>query len=513
LLFVFGALYYSAFLDYGINLLDEGYLLNSSLRVLNGEVPYRDFYTPYPPGRYYLVAAIFKIFGINGLFLRILEAIILLSTSIILFKASRLLGISRIYSLIPSFLIFIAPGPWHKCFYPFFTSLNILALIAYIKKQNYIRFTLVSSLIGLTILFRQDLAFISLIMILSHMLYKLTTKRGSRKTYILFSILIGSIIVAGLLPISPFYFMNAAPQMIDLLLNAGFNEVKATSLPFATVTNQNLFRNPQLVAISQLSLKLIFFIPFVVYLVTILLLIKDIKGFEDKIPFLTVVIFGLLANHQIIWRSDLSHLLQSSAPVYLLIGFLLDSITIDLEYSDLKKFTKFTCYFLIFSLFTIYSITIFIAGGKSYPGNLLARFGDKKILASYRASFYVDKNLGNAIEKCINRINSNTDNIHSIVALPDIPLFYFLADRKNPTYHDLYIPGRLKGEAEQIQIIENFKKNPPKLIIFNSNQTDDGLQERKFETQQYILSKFINQNYKNIDRIGSFIIYELDLRP
>src|SRR5690349_8050457 len=42
---------------------DEGILLQGAVRILQGQVPYRDFFSFYTPGGYYLYAALFKVFG------------------------------------------------------------------------------------------------------------------------------------------------------------------------------------------------------------------------------------------------------------------------------------------------------------------------------------------------------------------------------------------------------------------------------------------------------------------
>jgi 4-amino-4-deoxy-L-arabinose transferase-like glycosyltransferase len=42
---------------------DEGIVLQGAERVLRGEVPYRDFFSFYTPGSYYLLAGLFRIFG------------------------------------------------------------------------------------------------------------------------------------------------------------------------------------------------------------------------------------------------------------------------------------------------------------------------------------------------------------------------------------------------------------------------------------------------------------------
>ncbi|MBI4675990.1 MAG: hypothetical protein HY748_00210 [Elusimicrobia bacterium] len=49
--------------DNWLNVLDEGVMISGAARVLDGERPYRDFWTPYPPGQYHLLAALFRLFG------------------------------------------------------------------------------------------------------------------------------------------------------------------------------------------------------------------------------------------------------------------------------------------------------------------------------------------------------------------------------------------------------------------------------------------------------------------
>ena len=50
----------------GIDDLDEGYFVQQALRVLHGQVPYRDFATLYSPGLAYVQAELFAVFGLMG---------------------------------------------------------------------------------------------------------------------------------------------------------------------------------------------------------------------------------------------------------------------------------------------------------------------------------------------------------------------------------------------------------------------------------------------------------------
>jgi hypothetical protein len=46
-----------------VNAYDEGFALFGAARVLSGDVPYRDFWTVYAPGQFYVLAGLFQLFG------------------------------------------------------------------------------------------------------------------------------------------------------------------------------------------------------------------------------------------------------------------------------------------------------------------------------------------------------------------------------------------------------------------------------------------------------------------
>src|SRR6185312_9484979 len=63
LIFGVSLLYLCLFRHYSAVDPDEGIVLQGAERILRGEVPYRDFFSFYTPGSFYLVAGLFKIFG------------------------------------------------------------------------------------------------------------------------------------------------------------------------------------------------------------------------------------------------------------------------------------------------------------------------------------------------------------------------------------------------------------------------------------------------------------------
>ena len=73
-----GAIYY-----------DEGYILNSALRITNGQIPYKDFDMAYTPLSFLTTALFFKIFGISVLSGRLVALIISILSTFVLYKILR----------------------------------------------------------------------------------------------------------------------------------------------------------------------------------------------------------------------------------------------------------------------------------------------------------------------------------------------------------------------------------------------------------------------------------------
>jgi hypothetical protein len=55
---------------------DESLILVGSTRVLAGDVPYKDFWTMYGPGQFYLTAWLFTLFGVQAVVLRLFDALV-----------------------------------------------------------------------------------------------------------------------------------------------------------------------------------------------------------------------------------------------------------------------------------------------------------------------------------------------------------------------------------------------------------------------------------------------------
>lgn len=122
-LFLASLAYFLFFCRFGILFQDEGYFNIRCIRMLSGELPYKDFFLHTPPIAYFLQALIFKIFG-NALIVgRISTAVLGAFITLLIFLVSSRIS-SVIFSIIPS-VLFIFWGVSHIP-YPSFNWMGLL---------------------------------------------------------------------------------------------------------------------------------------------------------------------------------------------------------------------------------------------------------------------------------------------------------------------------------------------------------------------------------------------------
>jgi len=120
-IFAIGALAVCMFADlallrFGVDIVDEGYFAEQAVRVLRGEVPYRDFESLYTPGLLYLHAAVFAALGGPYLIgLRIVALAGRAALAIALYALARPLAPPR-WAIVPALLVLVgidfAPVFW-----------------------------------------------------------------------------------------------------------------------------------------------------------------------------------------------------------------------------------------------------------------------------------------------------------------------------------------------------------------------------------------------------------------
>jgi hypothetical protein len=144
---------------------DEGILLSHTRVLTHGGWPFRDFYTQYPPGIYFLLAGLWRIFGPSVLLGRVLSAIFRLAIAALAGVAGGRLA-DRRFTLLPAGLVTMwlallggPPFAWLAGLLFALAAALALARAATSPRpaQAPGRWMLAGAMLGLTLCFRHDL--------------------------------------------------------------------------------------------------------------------------------------------------------------------------------------------------------------------------------------------------------------------------------------------------------------------------------------------------------------------
>ena len=155
-----------------INVYYEGLIVFGAIWVMNGDVPYRDFYANYGPAQFYVLAGLFKVFGPSILIGRIWDTFVRAATVMLVYavfarmESPRMGMIAAAASLALWLSAFGVYGyPVYPCL--LMTMLSIyFVLPAYCREAGRAPLLLAGGCIGVAALFRHDVGALSAI---SHM--------------------------------------------------------------------------------------------------------------------------------------------------------------------------------------------------------------------------------------------------------------------------------------------------------------------------------------------------------
>jgi hypothetical protein len=169
LFFLVTALLFGALFDRETTLSHSiGYSLYGAERILDGEIPYRDFHTLYPPAIIYLNAAVFKLFGIS-LYNALFAVFIFKSlTSLAVYLCARQL-MPRVWAIAAAAfsLIWLRPnGPFKAVpmhYGALFLAMSLFLLLRYLQTRKTSLLVAAGLSIGLLALFKHNIGAYALV--------------------------------------------------------------------------------------------------------------------------------------------------------------------------------------------------------------------------------------------------------------------------------------------------------------------------------------------------------------
>jgi hypothetical protein len=458
----------------GVVYYDEGYILNSALRIVNGQVPYRDFDMVYTPISFLTVAAFLKIFGVSVFSGRLAALTISLLSLLALYKLLNIITKNNFFICI-CLLFFISWGPAHINFpWPVMFSIcfSLYTLLFYLygvmkKKQMY--FFLAGILTIIVFLSKQNFG-LGLIFATCISFFCFNTKK---KRIFICSFVSG---IAAACALTAFLLLMSSSflQFFQNLYVYTFKRIlveKTLDTPFlytgsflTRFTKLFYYLLPPLFSLGAFYVSLKYEIKYILiafFVLTFYLLgIRPTTDYNHFVPLLAVSIIALAIIFQFIRSFVLRNMLYGFIIFMIALGF-----------------------------YRAYS------GGyyKWEPPLRDATYYAK----DPRLQVFLEKDVATKTTELKYFIDTQTEPDEYIFVNYYAPFVYFVSGRKNISRYDLVDQNALPVSYKK-DLLQELQKKKVKLIIMNEMN----------KNEKSAIVDFIKKNYRFERDINGYIIYK-----
>ncbi len=471
---VLAFIYFSFFVNRGLTLYDEGYIVESSYLIYSGKLPYRDFFFQYTPLTAYLGAIWFKLFGTGILKLRWLALLFSVATVILGYLISRRFANESTSLLVAATLV--AWGFPHANFlWPSSVSLFLLFLILYFlikfsesQKSLYLFLSVIT--VGLSLLTKQNLGLANFVGASAFVVF-LWLKNKKKFNFWRFYLGMFLILLASVL------FIN---ELRELFLRS-FTVLKGETMLYPYTLISKL--EPGFKGLAKWAGKTFVYIyPLCIYLMSAILAIR----FKVS-NSLWYVLFFLTSLHffTVVWpTADLVHLSFALPVVPLMIvaysrqnnsfwkKFVWGSLIIFLAIGFYK--TLFMRYYSFETPYRLQQIPVEIRGERIYVDQKHAVIVNDLIKA--KNELFKDEPVF----------------VHSYA-----PMIYFILD-KYPPVDELYTVDWLLNTEDQREVVATIKDQELEWVLLESWREKDS---------QSLITKFITDDFRKVEEIWDFEVF------
>lgn len=409
---------------------DEGVVLAGAWNLFNGRHIYSDFFEFIPPGSFYFVLLIWKIFFPNYLLTKLLSVLMIFFAAIGVYKIAKIFTDNK-YLLIAPALFLCTSFNWqainHNTYNIFFIIWSAFFFVRAEKKNNKIDFVLSGLILGISFLFLQQKSLIVLLICALWLLFNFLVKKNNiYLQFILF--FIGSCLSATALLL---FFAPIKVLYESLVMFPFFNYTETNSLPLNTW---------------------IFFL----IITTASFLTLLIKKKTNSIYFLFILQMSLLLSS--LPRPDILHITIVLFPLLAIIPTLLQIINQEQKY---KKIFFLPCFLII----------------------LLLPFLTFIKVVNYPPFRFLNKN------EATNYLEDECRQSQYIYAGPFLPGFYFLTKKLQPTPYSVLITNA-HTKQQFLTAAEHLKTNRPQCAIMDYRMVEKFKYSTDNPVDQFIFSNY-----------------------
>ncbi len=501
-----------------LNIYDEGLMVYGAVRVMDGQLPYRDFWGMYSPGQFYVLAGLFRLFGPSIMVERWWDVIV---------RATLACGVFflawRLSSWLAAVLVWLLTLVWLEYFgffgYPIFTGLlfiflSCLALTEGLRaaaegRPDRRALALAGGLVGVAAWFRHDLAVYA---VAGAALVLFTQGLSRPAQQWAGSASIARRVVAAVRRLIPYAFglaISVGPVAVLLLLSVPVNELLHQLLIFPLTVFPRMRQLPY-PPLEPANLP--FYFPFMAYFAVALVIALAVWQLRRAGPDAAralrdvrwrvwaagaIMLFGLFGFNQANIRSDLIHIPQFFLPAVALLAPLMAGFRPLLkEYNYAFAAPAVT----IMLLLAFPALSNYLSASTQPPPT-------HDVARAQGAP--VDPNQLRAIQ-FIRQATTPADTIYSGVGRHDRifvndVMFYFLVERHSATrYHELH-PGQATTLPVQEEIVADLERNQTRYIVLSDMfnevcEPNDSCES----TGVTLLDDYIRYHYSTVAQYGAY---------
>lgn len=496
---------------------DEGFALLNGERVLQGEVPYRDFWTVYPPGQSYTLAAVFGLFGSTLAAARIYDTLVRFMLVVGVYLVGRRIANTPI-ALLSAVLVALWLGTimFYACAIFPALALAMLALMGLIeyKAAGRLRWLAISgALTGATALFRVDIAvYLAAAIVLALILSNLGSSNKRSTTLRAEAVFLGCAAAVA----APLYMCLLVAGGADKIWQALvvfpltiFREVRHLPYPNPTPDVALFFQDPR-----QYARWGQFYVPLMIVAVSTMIggaaLIKNRFAADHRLTGgIAATIFGGLVFAQALIRYDWIHALPAAVGAVLALGFTLAR----LPWAAWKRRP------LKASMAAVVLAAALGLFGSAYVPPAIDKLADILRYASpFRCHSEIERAscvvLNSNQAQAIAFIRAQTapcepiwvgNHRHDLVFINDVA-FYFLAGRPCATaYHELH-PGVATTLAVQQEIVWDIEQRQVRWIVLVQWPEPSEPNGSSINSGVHYLDDWLQVYYQPVRKFGEYTI-------
>jgi hypothetical protein len=458
---------YRAGIDWG----DEGFLAYGAVRVMEGQMPNRDFVSLQPPLSFYIVAAIFKVCGVSLAVLRTFGLVLHVLVVLLIFRIATLImpTLFALAAAIPATVLglptfgFVPFAVWQGI------GFGLAALALYLYALFYGRrwLALPAGILSAAAVFsRHDQGLylvLTFLALTGAMGFARTNSNPGAKWQQTFGLWLAGIAAASVLFLAFCWWRGALPDMFRQLVAFPFTTYRKTSSsPFPHF-------DPH-VALQNNALALLFFLPPVASAVGTGWLLQRIwrRRFAEREAIVTfLVAWCALFYCQVLTRSDINHLLITLPPFFLLTSYAWCALhqKAGVLFSRETDRWRGRLVQMVVSVIIASAMILYLRLLSYVALPNLQR--DNVILALPRGGVRIEQ--AQPITDFVRELQAYVPPTRSILSLPYQSMFYFLCERRNPTRWNYLWPGDQTARDHEM-LIEQAKADSPAVVLLTNEQ-------------------------------------------